>query len=255
MDIKEEYFDEETGGLRVGFSYPLVYKQADPLGKGEHPDCDGVIRFLCSPETDSDLDRLAERYKAISQEDVELPIYLAPMEPRIRHKLVWPLRQAKGSFMVGNYIGTIAISGMVAEMVALLLFEIAELTHDGGPLYEALQVKLFGRTFERLNQERRIDVLLGYGIITVEIAQHFTVVRGIRNAHLHVLEYDENEVTADARRIYRSTLALVLRVLGSDDPGRPVKMRPELIRFLERNGVPAPLEPPEHIQRQAYPPR
>ena len=56
--------------------------------------------------------------------------------------------------MVGNYLAVIALSGMVAEMVAILLWELADVK-----LNERL---VFGRTFERLGQERGIEILLAY---------------------------------------------------------------------------------------------
>ena len=67
---------------------------------------------------------LIKRYKEISKEKVRF--FAAPAEERILNKLVWPLRNAKASYMVGNYLGTIALCGMVSEMVAILLFDISD---------------------------------------------------------------------------------------------------------------------------------
>jgi hypothetical protein len=48
-------------------------------------------------------------------------------------RLVWPLRHAKASYMVGNYLAVIALTGMVAEMVALLQWEVAEISLNCRP--------------------------------------------------------------------------------------------------------------------------
>ena len=84
-----------------------------------------LIKFLCTPGIECDEKGLIQRYREISQEKKRL--FAAPAEERILEKLVWPLRHAKASYMVGNYLGTISLSGMVSEMVAMLFFEMSDL--------------------------------------------------------------------------------------------------------------------------------
>ncbi len=65
--------------------------------------------------------------------------------------------------MVGNYLGTIALCGMVAEMVAVLLYEISNFSLKNRPMTEQDQTSVFGSKFEKLGQDRRVqDILLRY---------------------------------------------------------------------------------------------
>src|SRR3972149_4477545 len=88
------------------------------------PSLEAIVAFLCPPGTPADIESLVRRYKQISTEPVRLSV--APAEQRILDKLVWPLRHAKASYMVGNYLAVIALCGMVADMVAILLWELSE---------------------------------------------------------------------------------------------------------------------------------
>lgn len=137
---------------------PLAFLDVDgppaPTSPGQ-PTPEAVLGFICPPETSSDVAALVRRYKEIASEPVALAV--VPAEQRILDKLVWPLRHAKASYMVGNYLAVIALAGMVAEMVALLRWEVAEISLNGRPITAQDEKALFGTTFERLGQERRLQ--------------------------------------------------------------------------------------------------
>ena len=121
---------------------------------------EAVLKFLCTPGIDAGLDSLVARYREISLEKSRL--FAAPAEERILEKLIWPLRNAKASYMVGNYLGTISLCGMVTEMVAILLFEVSEFSLNAKPLTDKEQTALFGSSFEKLGQDRRVKVLRAF---------------------------------------------------------------------------------------------
>ena len=66
--------------------------------------------------------------------------------------------------MVGNYLAVIALCGMVAEMVALLTWEVVDVQLNGREMSEADEKAIFGRAFEALGQDQRIRVLAAYGL-------------------------------------------------------------------------------------------
>jgi hypothetical protein len=115
---------------------PLAFPGADDAAASstnEKPTLESALRFLCPAGEDAGIEKLLARYRDINTEPVRL--FIAPAEQRILDKLIWPLRNAKACFMGGNYLGTISLSGMVAEMVAMLLWEIMDsqikwATHD-----------------------------------------------------------------------------------------------------------------------------
>ena len=108
-----------------GMINPLAFLEVDePWAQGEaivQPE--EILNYMC-PTTSSSIDNLIVRYKEISIENPRLSI--VPAEDRILEKLIWPLRHAKASFVIGNYLGTISLCGMVAEMVAILYFDISD---------------------------------------------------------------------------------------------------------------------------------
>ena len=104
---------------------PLAFIEVEFPSAGEPASIspDTILSFLCPPGTPDDAKSLVERYKRISTGP---KLFAAPAEPRILEKLVWPLRHAKASYVVGNNLSVVALCGMVAEMVAVLLWQLAD---------------------------------------------------------------------------------------------------------------------------------
>ena len=106
---------------------PLMCPEID-LGPGEaaNPTAEQMLDYLFAPELDRGCDAFVTRYREIAA--VSAPLFVAPAEENILQKLVWPLRHAKGSYALGNYLGCIALCGMVGEMVAILLWDISKVS-------------------------------------------------------------------------------------------------------------------------------
>ncbi len=139
------------------------------------PTCETLLKFLCPADEPLDLNNLISRYRQISAEPVRLS--LAPAERRVLDKLVWPLRHAKASYMVGNYLATIALSGMIAEMVSILHWKMAESEINGRKMTTEDEKALFGSSFEKMGQERRVNILSTYGLINSDGNSQFDVIR------------------------------------------------------------------------------
>jgi hypothetical protein len=206
----------------------------------QQPNLDAVVGFLCPPGMPADVESLITRYKEISTEPVRL--FAAPAEPRILEKLVWPLRHAKGSYVVGNYLAVIALSGMVAEMLAILAWELGEATLRGNRMTAADEKALFGSTFERLGQDRRVQVLVAHGMIDGTARGRFDTVREIRRKYLHVWSQDHDDLPNDAKACFHAAVALVTTSIGQDIKDGKILLNPQLIKYLERRGVCRPAE-------------
>ena len=220
------------------FVNPLAFLEVDEpwarVVEGK-PDYEAVLRLLCTPGTDSDLDSLVARYKEISTESKRL--FAAPYEESILQKLVWPLRNAKASYMVGNYIGTIALCGMVAEMAAILYFEISETTMNGQEMSEGTEQKLFGRSFEKLGQERRVDVLSAYGIIDKETHGAFEAIRNVRRGYLHLYSQEHSKVAKDAVQAFQAALTIIVNLIGQEVNEGKIHLKPAFVRYLDKKGL------------------
>jgi len=99
---------------------PLQCPEIDSQALGSAPpDAARLLDYLFAPEQDRTTGAFVLRYREIASVPGALPV--APSEPTILEKLVWPLRHAKGSYALANYLGCIALCGMVGGMVAVLL--------------------------------------------------------------------------------------------------------------------------------------
>jgi hypothetical protein len=195
---------------------------------------EAALSFLCTPGLASDPESLAARYREISFDKPRL--FAAPTDIRILDKLVWPLRHAKSGYMLGNYLGTIALSGMVAEMVAVLFFDLAELALDDKPMTAEVQKQVFGRPFESLGQERRVEILAAYSIITPSLRQEFDKVRLIRRKYLHLLSQDHVSLPTDAIETFQAAVSLTVAVIGQDLYKGKLILKPAMLRYLKKKG-------------------
>ena len=220
------------------FVNPLGFVPAmegSPGIRTSKPTPESILDFLCTPGVDSDIASLVRRYRDISTEPE--PLFAAPAEERILEKLVWPLVYAKGSYMVGNYLGTISLCGMVSEMLAILIFEVAEPEINGAQMTESSQTELFGRSFEKLGQERRVSVLHDYNLIDEDLKNSFDRVRRKRNQYLHLWSKEYDKLSNDAVCCYRDVLKIVAFVLGQNIRDGKLLLDPKLTKYLRAQGV------------------
>lgn len=90
---------------------PLEFLEVDVLPAGTDVDisAEKILAFLGNPSSRRSIPDMIDRYKKISVESPRL--FAAPSEARLLERLIWPLRQAKGRFMLENYLGAISLCG------------------------------------------------------------------------------------------------------------------------------------------------
>lgn len=223
--------------LFEGFVNPLAFLDVDSpwvAGSGS-ASAESTLKMLCTPGISGEVDHVIERYRQISVEPNRL--FIAPHEENILAKLIWPLRHAKTSYMVGNYFGTVALCGMVAEMAAILFFEIMKPFVQGQSLDEALQRDLFGSKFERLGQERRISVLRAYNAIDGETTTALTQVKDLRRRYLHFFSQEVTSIETDAVAAYCSTVTIVVKLIGQEIEDGKIILNPRFAKYLEDKGL------------------
>lgn len=224
---------------------PLAFLDVDlpaALTQNPKPMAESILAFLCSPGIAADTASLVDRYRRISTEPIRLSV--APAEPRILEKLIWPLRHAKASYVVGNYLGVVALCGMVSEMVALLLWQVTDASLNGRPMTPADEPALFGSSFERLGQDRRVHVLRAYGVINNDVVTMFDTIRLIRRRYLHLWSQDHDRLPDDAVASVHAAVGLVVAAVGQDFADGKVVLNPRLVKYLGRQGVYEPVEEP-----------
>jgi len=226
------------------FLNPLMAPDVDAFGP------DWLVTFLCTPGTSHDATSLQKRWQEISS--VQLGLFAPPNEDRILNQLVWPLRHAKGSYVVGNYLGTIALSGVVAEMATILAFDILQPRLNEQPVTPKMQEQLWGRTFDRLEQVRRVDVLRVMGWAAPEVTDALSRIRGIRNQHLHVPSVSNEALDArHAREAFRDAVYVVSALIGQEIKDGKLMLSPSMMNYLERLNRVRPSEPTEAPMSQS----
>jgi len=215
---------------------PLIFWGLDePILNPIDLDYESFVKYACNPNLDVSIDELSKRYKQICSKEKRLSI--VPNEKRIMNKMIWPLKYAKSNYIFGNYLGTISLCGLVTEMVAILIFEISDFAINKKPMDNKLQEKIWGRTFENLGQEKRINILHAFGTIDDDIKSKFNVVRSIRRRYLHLWSQDLNQLEPDAKNVYFNTVAIVEKVLGQNFKEGKYIINPKMIKYLKRTGV------------------
>ena len=146
--------------------------------------------------------------------------------------------------MVGNYLATIALCGMVSEMVAILLWEIADPQLNGRLMTKEDERALLGSDFERLGQERRVSVLAAYSVVTPDVRQQFDAIRQTRRRYLHLWSQDHEQLPGDAVKCFHAAISVVVAAIGQDIRDGKLILNPRLIPYLERSGLYEPKEGP-----------
>ena len=218
---------------------PLQFLEIDEPWASATPQpvtTESVLEFLTTPGLALDVASITDRYKAISVENPRL--FAVPAEDRILEKLVWPLRHAKAGYVVGNYLGTISLCGMVAEMIAILTFDTNTVHMNGRVMDEPLQRLFYGSSFEKLGQDRRVGILRAYGMIDEEQEKAFERLRLTRRKYLHLWSQDHASLPKDAIEAYLSAVQLVFRVIGHGvAEGGNLRLTPAMERYLARTGI------------------
>lgn len=206
-----------------------------PFGPDDQPiDPSNLVKDLCQDWSQDFSDRIRERYRRLTT--TSLDIFVVPAEKKILKKLVWPLRAAKQTFVLGNYLGCISLCGMVCEMATVFLFDLAKISIRGKTLDIKHQKLLFGREFEKLGQERRIDVLSAYGLLSEELVKDANLVKKIRRCYLHFLSKDYSKIEKEAEDAYKASLRFTKSIV--DLPignGGTVTMPKHLLEYLKKD--------------------
>jgi len=229
--------------LIEAFINPLAFLKVDEPWATHLNDTatpENILKYMCTPGVDSKVQGFVERYKEVSREKTRL--FAAPVENRILEKLVWPLRHSKACYMAGNWLGTIALCGMVSEMVAVLLYELSEIKINNRKMTLSDEKALWGSSFEKLGQDKRVKILHVYNIIDDETKAHFDLIRTTRKKYLHLWSQDHDSLPKDAVQLFNSAAAVVVKAIGQDIREGKIYLNPTLIKYLERKGVYTPDE-------------
>ena len=188
----------------------------------KNPAPEDLLKFLCPLDAPSDMSAFKKRYTEVSEWDQSL--FLTLEVPELRENLFGPLRQAKTNYVTSNYLGSIALCGIVAEKVAILI-------HSLSSPSETEQ-----KDFEDLGQAARVNKLKKAGHIDEQSVKDFGDIRAARKSYLHRWQTPEERTARQAVQVYASATRLVLGVMDVQILNGHLRLNPKLRRYLEDRG-------------------
>jgi hypothetical protein len=217
------------------FINPLAFLEVDQpwasLGERE-PTPQDIFNFLCTPGVPADVRSLTGRYKEISREESRL--FVAPNDQRILEKLIWPLRHAKASYILGNFLSTIALCGVVTEMLAIFIFELAQI--EGIEIKNENGDEISGQAFEKMGQKNRVRTLWNSGVINEKVKSNYDLVRTSRRKYLHLWSQDHDILSRDSVAVFNATVLIVVNAFGLGIENGALSVKPSVISYLKKTG-------------------
>jgi len=217
------------------FINPLAFLEVDePWASldGREPTPQDIFNYLCTPGVPTDVRSLTGRYREISQEESRL--FVAPNDQRILEKLVWPLRHAKASYLLGNFLSTIALCGVVTEMLAIFNFELAQI--EGIKIINENGDEISEQSFEKMGQKNRVRALWKNQVIDDKMKSSFDLIRTIRKKYLHLWSQDHDILANDAVVIFNKTVQIIVNSFNLGIEKGKLEIKPSVISYLKKTG-------------------
>ena len=193
------------------------------------------IQLACRQRGNFSLKHLKAQYKRITCAEGRYELRTIPEEERILQRLVWPLRDAKVAFMVGNYLGTIAMAGVLAETVTMLHFELQAPDLDQQRVRGAFAAERESGDFESLDQVKRVAVLKRLKLLTKSQVDWLGQIRSIRSRQLHLLSLNFPS-EKEALHCYLCALKLVYTITRKPKTRRAIAVHDKLMRLIHDKG-------------------
>ncbi len=175
-----------------------------------------------------------DRYIEATTRETHIPI--APTSEEIVNRLLIPLREAKRSYCLAEYLSTIALCGMIAEMLAILVWKINNVIINEEEVDEHKEEKLFGRTFDKLGQQRRLEVLMAFKFINEGQYTKFQTIKNIRNKYLHSWEVPSEEEQGNAIATLKESFILFKEIAEIRVTEGVITLNPSLIALIKLEG-------------------
>ena len=193
-------------------------------GLGIEPTPESLLKYLCPLDISSDLSALKKRHDDISVYDGNLPIFFE--EPYLKENLLEPLRQAKINYILGNYLGSIALSAVVAEKLAILRYIMSNPSKT--------KIKNFQR---HCRQETRIQMLTKERLIDESTASNFIYIRKARNPYLHHWNTPRQLSAEKAAKAYAAAVRVFAAVIVVEFANGKLVLQPHFLEYLAKQGI------------------
>jgi len=180
------------GTIQVVLNYlgtPVPKEYVDRLLDGRYHSGDfeyRMIRHVLELPPEHLPKEVLERYVEISGQETYTAIF--PHTDKLFERFLVPFKAAKRTYCLGEYLACIELSAHLGEMLALLLWQITPVSLNGKRIDAQMERSIWGSEFEKMGQEKRIDLLKALGAIANEEEQLLDFLRSIRRKYFSLLE-------------------------------------------------------------------
>jgi hypothetical protein len=222
---------------------PLRFFAAEFPGAGAIPAPDEreILRYLTDLPESGTADLFVKRYKELMSV-LENIIVASPADELFLQKFIKPAQYAIKSYVLGNYLGSIAICGMVAEMSAILIYSMADKNIRDRKFTTEDERNIYGREYEKLGQERRVDILKALGFVDDATFGSFEAIRKSRNRYLHYLSQDHSGIENDAKESLIAATRILHFIIQPSIVPNGLALNPALVKYLVEQGIMEPME-------------
>lgn len=226
--------------IQLNFFGPLIYqKNLSQILRADTKkitDKHGYSKMLLESLFGMPIDNFPKKYfkRYIEVTTKETHSVIVPHTKNIHRRLLIPLANAKKNYCFGDYLATIALCGLVAEMLVYLIWEINDIKIKGKKIKAGDEKGLFGNSFNELKHARRVKLLNTLGFITPKQFQWFQIVYNTRNNYVHSWIINSDKEKTDALSLYKHTFKLFMEIteIGITDKGI-VKINPKMLKFFK----------------------
>ena len=224
------------GTIHVALNYlgtPIPKEYVDCLLDGKDHSGDFEYRMIrhVLELTPEHLPReVLERYVEVSSKESYTAIF--PHTDKLFERFLVPFKAAKRTFCLGEYLACIELAAHLGEMLALLIWQITPVSLNGKPVDAQMEKSIWGSEFERMGQEKRIDLLKALGAISTDEEQLLDFLRAIRRKYFHFWDTSTERIREDALESFLKLAALVQMVLRIEYENGAVKLNPLLDAYL-----------------------
>lgn len=171
-----------------------------------------------------------ERYVEISSKENYTAIF--PHTDKLFERFLVPFKAAKRTYCLGEYLACIELAAHLGEMLALLLWQITPVSLNGKAVDVQMEKSIWGSEFEKMGQEKRINLLKVLGAISTDEEQLLDFLRTIRRKYFHFWNASTERIREDALESFLKLAALVQMVLRIEYENGAVKLNPLLDAYL-----------------------
>lgn len=183
-----------------------------------------LLRAFCSSHAPSDTSDCKKRYVEVREFDEQLQFFIE--EQGLMENVFGPLRQAKTNYILGNYVGSIALCGIVAEKMAILIYRMNK--------PNSTKLEDFDKEY---SQAKRIRVLQEESLIEDNSAEDFDYIREARRSFLHHWLTPEEGTAEQTLRAYAAAIRLVLVVVDCKNVDGRLILNSKFMKFLDDRGA------------------